>query len=97
MARIIGTVGMVLATAVLAACAANSAKENGGYRMVKRDGQDYFCRKEAVTGSRLEMHEVCMTKQQMDAVRDNTQEEVRRMQTPVFEPDTPNTANGAGG
>lgn len=97
MARIIGAVSIIIATAALAACSAQGAKEKGGYRVVKRGGEDYFCRNEAVTGSRLEVHEVCMTKQQMDRVRDHTQEEVRRMQTPIFEPDVPNTAPGAGG
>jgi hypothetical protein len=97
MVRMSATVLTLFAAATLAGCAAPGAGDAKRYRSVTRDGEEYFCRNEAVTGSRLEMHEVCLTRKQMDAAREHTQDEVRRMQSPVYEPDTPNTARGAGG
>ncbi|MET0281086.1 MAG: hypothetical protein ABW278_08180 [Steroidobacteraceae bacterium] len=97
MAWMSGTVLTLLAAATLVGCASQSAKEATRYRSVTRNGEEFFCRNEAVTGSRLEVHEVCLTRKQMDATRDHTQDEIRRMQSPVYEPDTPNTAPGAGG
>jgi len=40
-----------------------------GFTRVVRNGTEYFCHKENVTGSRMEKHETCLTQAQMDAQR----------------------------
>ena len=57
--------------------AAPAAKAAGGatdktpnsYKLVKRNGQDVYCRREEVTGSRTAVREVCLTQAQMEAER----------------------------
>lgn len=83
----------VLVTALVATGCASKTVKSGGleYRTVVRNGQEYFCRTEAVTGSRVSTSETCLTRQQME----QSQEDVRRMQTPISEPDVPNSQPGA--
>lgn len=83
----------VLATAMMAGGCASKKVTSGGleYRTVVRDGQEYFCRTEAVTGSRVSMREVCLTRRQME----QSQEDVRRMQTPASDVDVPDGQPGA--
>lgn len=82
-----------LAIAVLSGGCASEKVKSGGleYRTVVRDGQEYFCRTEAVTGSRVSMREVCLTRRQME----QAQEDVRRMQTPPADQDLPDGQPGA--
>jgi hypothetical protein len=39
------------------------------YKPVNRNGQEMYCRTEAVTGSRTQKKEICLTKEQVDAER----------------------------
>jgi hypothetical protein len=41
-----------------------------GYTLVVRNGTEYFCHRENVTGSRMEKHETCLTQAQIDAQRE---------------------------
>ncbi len=64
------------------------------YRMVDRDGQAYYCKREAVTGSRTQSVETCLTAGQLQAREQNTQRLLRDIN------DTPGAtqqADGAGG
>jgi hypothetical protein len=63
------------------AVAADDKKAGKGYRQITKNGEEYFCRREAVTGSRTEVVETCLTKAQMDNIANNSQDLVRRMNT----------------
>jgi len=65
-----------------------------GYRRVMRGGEEYFCKKEPVTGSRTDTNETCLTQAQMDAAQKNTQDMLQRLQQ---NPGTPSGPGGAGG
>ncbi len=84
--------GAVVTALLATGCASQQVNVDGtAYRTVVRDGEEYFCRTEAVTGSRVSTRETCLTRRQMDQV----QEDVRRMQTPPSDPDLPDTQPGA--
>jgi hypothetical protein len=69
-----------------------------GYRLEIRKGEEFYCRKEAVTGSRLEVHETCRTVAQMEQIRANTQDAMRQMQRPPEDAQLPaNSPAAAGG
>ena len=85
------------ATSKPAAVAATPTQANNiavGYRRVMRGGQEYFCKKEPVTGSRTDTNETCLTQAQMDAAQKNTQDMLQRLQQ---NPGTPSGPGGAGG
>jgi hypothetical protein len=50
-----------------------------GYKLVDRDGQTYYCRTEAKTGSRLARDTVCMTEAEMTTLRDRTKQGLGRV------------------
>lgn len=84
--------GVLFTTMMSGGCASEKVKSGEpGYRTVVRDGQEYFCRTEAVTGSRVSVREVCLTRRQME----QAQEDVRRMQTPAADQDLPDGQPGA--
>ena len=85
------------ATSKPAAVAATPTQANNiavGYRRVMRSGEEYFCKKEPVTGSRTDTNETCLTQAQMDAAQKNTQDMLQRIQQ---NPGTPTGPGGAGG
>ena len=85
------------ATSKPAAVADTPTKGNNiavGYRRVMRSGEEYFCKKEPVTGSRTDTNETCLTQAQMDAAQKNTQDMLQRIQQ---NPGTPTGPGGAGG
>jgi hypothetical protein len=45
------------------------AEAKNTYKPVTRDGTEIYCRTEAVTGSRTQKKEICLTKEQVDAER----------------------------
>lgn len=84
--------GIMFAALAAAGCAPQRVKVDGNeYRTVVRDGQEYLCRTEAVTGSRVSTRETCRTRRQIEQAQDD----VRRMQTPPSDPDLPDTQPGA--
>src|SRR6185437_1267396 len=40
--------------------------QKAGYRVINQNGQPLYCRKDPVTGSRLQMRTQCLTQQQLD-------------------------------
>ena len=50
-----------------------------GYKLVDRDGQTYYCRTEAKTGSRLARDTVCMTEAEIIALREQTKQGLGRV------------------
>lgn len=62
-----------------------------GYRLIKQNGQDYYCRRETITGSHTNKRDVCLTLAQLQRERDGIEDLVRRAQ------DTRTTGPGADG
>ena len=59
---------------------ATARKTPGGYRLVQRDGQDYYCRKEKPLGSNI-ARTVCLTPDEYKEVQaraDDQKQEVRK-------------------
>ena len=49
------------------------ALQRQGYTMVNRNGEEYFCRSEAKTGSRVQRETVCMTQRELDDLHEMTE------------------------
>jgi hypothetical protein len=62
-----------------AAIAAGDKRATKGYRQVTKNGVEYFCRRESITGSRTVVADTCLTKAQMDSIADNSQDLVHRL------------------
>lgn len=56
-----------------------------GYRRKVQNGEEYFCKNEGVTGSRVKVVEVCLTVAQMQAIQDKSQQDLRDLQGPGWE------------
>jgi hypothetical protein len=50
-----------------------------GYKLVDRDGETYFCRTEAKTGSRLARETICMTEPEITRLREQTKQGLGRV------------------
>ena len=59
-----------------------------GYKLVNQDGQEFFCRTNLKTGSRVQRETVCVTKKDIDELRAQTQQGLanttRQLPPPVF-------------
>lgn len=65
------------------------------YRKVVKNGVVYYCKRETVTGSRLERNEVCLTEKQRKKLEDESQQQLRNMQNQAQDPNiTPNIGPG---
>jgi hypothetical protein len=64
-----------------AAVTAQTAKVGDGYQLVKKDGQDFYCRTDRATGSRARVVQTCLTKEQLDAQQRGTDALVQRLGT----------------
>jgi hypothetical protein len=53
--------------------------QHEGYKLVNRDGETYYCRTEAKTGSHLARDTVCMTEAEMTTLRDQTKQGLGRV------------------
>lgn len=56
-----------------------------GYRVVKEGGQELYCRRDVLTGSRTKATETCLTQAQLDAQRTGTEDYLRRIQSTQVE------------
>jgi pyruvate/2-oxoglutarate dehydrogenase complex dihydrolipoamide acyltransferase (E2) component len=65
-----------------------------GYRLEKRNGEDYYCQRVTRTGSRAKATETCYTHQQITEMRETGQDFMNRMQT---SPGTGQSVDGNGG
>jgi len=63
------------------AAAAKGIKAGSGYRRVVKNGTEYFCRREGMTGSRTEVQETCLTQAQLEKVQNDSQDLVRRLES----------------
>ena len=75
----------LVAASVLCACASTPsppAPKSGdqGYRVTQRNGQEVYCKRELMTGSRTQATETCLTAAQMAKQRDNVEMLMRRTQ-----------------
>jgi hypothetical protein len=50
------------------------AMQRQGYKIINKDGEVYFCRKEIKTGTHLPGDTVCMTEKEVDDLRSRTQD-----------------------
>ena len=65
-----------------------------GFQLVVQKGEEYYCKRELITGSRTNTRDICLTKAQMEAQINGTQDYLKRARdTPV---DT-NQMDGGGG
>jgi hypothetical protein len=71
------------AAAPSTALASDQDKIPAGYRRVVKNGVEYLCSKEGMTGSRTATFEQCLTKEQLAARRDGDQDFLRRQQNRV--------------
>jgi hypothetical protein len=76
----VGTSAPAAAAAAAATPRDKGKKAGSGYRQLTRNGQEVFCRREPVTGSRTETVETCLTKAQLDASIADSQDALRRIQ-----------------
>ncbi|MEJ1963772.1 MAG: hypothetical protein WDO56_20310 [Gammaproteobacteria bacterium] len=78
-----------------AALASNEKKplDLGRYRRVVKNDVEYFCAREAVTGSRTETFDRCLTQAQLNAIQTSGQDFLRRQQNHVGEQFTPSLNN----
>jgi hypothetical protein len=53
--------------------------QHEGYKLVDRDGETYFCRTEAKTGSRLARETICMTEPEITRLREQTKQGLGRV------------------
>ena len=67
------------ATAAAVAAPKTAKDPTAGYRKVVKNGQEVYCRKESVTGSRTEVMETCLTLAQIETARENSQDLMRRL------------------
>jgi hypothetical protein len=67
------------APAAVSPTAVNETAPDPGpsYRRIVRDGQEYFCRRQVVTGSRLKPKETCLTAAQIEEQRLRSQDFLR--------------------
>lgn len=53
------------------------------YRKVVKHGVVYYCKRETVTGSRLQRNEICLTEKQREMMEDASQQDLRNLQRPA--------------
>jgi hypothetical protein len=50
-----------------------------GFQLVVQKGEEYYCKREVITGSRTNTRDICLTKAQMEAQRNGTEDYLKRM------------------
>jgi hypothetical protein len=58
----------------------NGAHAFSGYKRVTKNGEEYFCRREGVTGSRTKTTETCLTLAEITTLRETGQDFKSRVQ-----------------
>jgi hypothetical protein len=58
----------------------SDAKAQSGYRIVNRKGEQLYCKRELVTGSRTNATETCLTKEQLERQRAGVDTMMRGLQ-----------------
>lgn len=65
-----------------------------GFQLVVQKGEEYYCKRELITGSRTNTRDVCLTKAQMEAQINGTQDYLKRMQDATNGSDSRQNPNG---
>lgn len=65
-----------------------------GFQLVVQKGEEYYCKRELITGSRTNTRDVCLTKAQMEAQISGTQDYLKRMQDATNGSDSRQNPNG---
>ncbi|MBK6672568.1 MAG: hypothetical protein IT482_06620 [Gammaproteobacteria bacterium] len=74
-----GTVATPAPPAVTAGDSKTLADVPYGFQLVVQKGEEYYCKREAITGSRTNTRDICLTKAQMEAQRNGTEDYLKRM------------------
>ena len=78
-----------------AAIAGKNTVPTTGYRKVTKNGVDYYCSRDTLTGSRTDSQVRCLTEAQLAAVREGAQDMLRRQQGHVGEQSSSANPGGA--
>ena len=78
-ARPVKTVAPPTPAAVTAGDSKTLADVPYGFQLVVQKGEEYYCKRELITGSRTNTRDVCLTKAQMEAQRNGTEDYLKRM------------------
>jgi hypothetical protein len=62
------------------------ALQHAGYKIVNQNGQTMYCNTDPRTGSRIAKDNICMTEQEMVALREETQRRLQNMTMQVPPP-----------
>lgn len=55
-----------------------------GFQLVVQKGEEYYCKRELITGSRTNTRDICLTKAQMEAQRNGSEDYLKRIrESPV--------------
>jgi hypothetical protein len=73
------TVATPAPTAVTAGDSKTLADVPYGFQLVVQKGEEYYCKRELITGSRTNTRDICLTKAQMEAQRAGTEDYLKRM------------------
>jgi hypothetical protein len=65
-----------------------------GFQLVVQKGEEYYCKRELITGSRTNTRDICLTKAQMEEQRNGTQDYLKRMQDATNGTDSRQNPNG---
>jgi len=52
------------------------------YKLTMSDGTEYFCKKDAPTGTKLKKREQCFTREQLSEVADEARRQIRGVDRP---------------
>jgi hypothetical protein len=78
-----------------AAIAGKNTVPTTGYRKITKNGVDYYCSRDTLTGSRTDSQVRCLTEAQLAAVREGAQDMLRRQQGHVGEQSSSANPGGA--
>lgn len=71
-----------------------SYSKKNGYRRVVKNGQELFCRREAVTGTRTRTNDTCLTQAQLDAQIRSAREFIDKVVSTPTEPEAMDAGGG---
>lgn len=76
-------------TPAAAADAKKSERADASYKRMTKNGKEVFCKREGNTGSRTQVFETCLTQEELTALTQKGQDDLRRMQSWPAERSTP--------
>ena len=67
---------LLIAFALVSGAAAAAER---GYRIVEKDGKKLYCSKRLATGSHLKQQQTCLTQEELDLLKEETQRGLRNI------------------